>query len=39
MFAFDAFMRLIDAGQFSVGPTVLAGLWLSRHRDRLRALA
>jgi ADP-ribose pyrophosphatase len=39
VFAFDAFMRLIDAGQFSVGPTVLAGLWLSRHRDRLRALA
>ncbi|MDG2406895.1 MAG: NUDIX hydrolase [Paracoccaceae bacterium] len=38
VFAFDDFMRLIDLGQFSVGPTVLAGLWLSRHRDRLRAL-
>ena len=39
VFTFDAFMRLIDAGQFSVGPTVLAGPWLSRHCDRLRALA
>ena len=36
VFAFAKFMHLIDAGQFSVRPTVLA--WLSRHCDCLRAL-
>ena len=38
IFAFSDFMDHIDSGSFSVGPTVLAGLWLARNRDRLRAV-
>ena len=37
IFTFPAFMDQIDSGSFCVGTTVLAGLWLARHRDRLRA--
>ena len=37
IFTFSELMDHIDLGSFSVGPTVLAGLWLARNRDRLRA--
>ncbi|MFV2052932.1 NUDIX domain-containing protein [Aliiroseovarius sp. YM-037] len=36
---FDAFMDLIESGEAEVGPLVLCGLWLARHRDRLRSSA
>ncbi len=35
--SFDVFMERIDNDELTVGPLILAGLWLARHRDRLRA--
>lgn len=37
--SFDAFMDMIESGEAEVGPLVLCGLWLARHRDRLRSAA
>ncbi len=34
---FDAFMQRIDDDAFSAMPIAMMGLWLARHRDRLRA--
>ncbi|WP_372886763.1 NUDIX domain-containing protein [Shimia sp.] len=36
LFDFDALMRMIDDMQAANAPLVLAGLWLARHRARLR---
>lgn len=33
---FDAFMEMLEARRLRVGPLVLAGYWLARHRARLR---
>lgn len=35
--AFAQFLDLLDRDLLNVGPLVLAGHWLARHRDRLRA--
>ena len=37
IFCFSDFLKMIDAGQITVGPAILLGLWLAQHRDRLRA--
>ncbi|MEM6727133.1 MAG: NUDIX domain-containing protein [Pseudomonadota bacterium] len=33
---YGRFAELLDADAFNVGPLILAGHWLARHRDRLR---
>lgn len=35
--SFTQFLDLLDRDLFNVGPLVLAGHWLARHRERLRA--
>ena len=37
IFCFSDFLKMIEAGQITVGPAILLGLWLARHRDKLRA--
>jgi len=37
IFCFSDFLKMIDAGQITVGPAILLGLWLAQHRDKLRA--
>ena len=37
IFCFSDFIEMIETGQISVGPAILLGLWLARHRDKLRA--
>lgn len=39
LFSFDELMTMIDTQQAANTPLVLAGLWLARHRDRLRSMA
>lgn len=36
--SFAQFLDLLDRDLLNVGPLVLAGHWLARHRDRLRAM-
>lgn len=36
---FDRAMELLDSGEINVAPLAMMLLWLSRHRDRLRAAA
>ncbi len=36
IFYFSDFLKMIEAGHISVGPAILIGLWLARHRDLLR---
>ena len=36
--SFDAFMEGIDSQKFRALPLIAMGLWLARHRDRLRAI-
>ena len=36
IFYFSDFFKMIEAGQISVGPAVLLGLWLALHRKKLR---
>ena len=35
IFSFSDFIEMIDTNQISVGPVILLGLWLARHRDKL----
>ena len=37
IFCFADFLKMIEAGQITVGPAILLGLWLAQHRDKLRA--
>ncbi len=37
LFSFDELMQMVDRMQAVNAPLVLAGLWLARHRERLRA--
>ena len=37
IFCFSDFLKMIEAGQITVGPAILLGLWLAQHRDKLRA--
>ena len=37
IFCFSDFQKIIEAGQITVGPAILLGLWLAQHRDKLRA--
>ena len=37
LFSFDELMGMVDGMQAVNAPLVLAGLWLARHRERLRA--
>lgn len=37
LFDFEALMQMVDGMQAANAPLVLAGLWLARHRQRLRA--
>lgn len=39
IFGFDAFLDGIDRQRFNILPLITLGLWLARHRDRLRAMA
>ena len=39
LIGFDAMIDLLDSGKASVAPRVMAGYWLARHRDRIRAAA
>ncbi len=39
IFSFDALMDGIDSQQFNILPLIALGLWLARHRDRLRTMA
>lgn len=34
---FDRLMTLVDSGEAACGPLLLCALWLSRHRDQIRA--
>ncbi|MEM9437159.1 MAG: NUDIX domain-containing protein [Pseudomonadota bacterium] len=36
---FAEFEKRLDEGGLNVGPLIIAGLWLARHRERLRAQA
>ena len=36
IFCFSDFLKMIETGEISVGPAILLGLWLARHRDKLR---
>jgi len=38
IFCFSDFFKMIESGQISVGPAILLGLWLTQHRDKLRAM-
>jgi ADP-ribose pyrophosphatase len=35
--SFDRFLEMLEGGALRVAPLILAGHWLARHRDRLRA--
>jgi nudix-type nucleoside diphosphatase (YffH/AdpP family) len=37
IFCFSDFLKMIEAGQITVGPAILLGLWLAQNRDKLRA--
>lgn len=39
LFSFDQLMEMVDRFQAANAPLVLAALWLSRHRERLRGAA
>mgnify|MGYP001350715432 CR=1 FL=1 len=36
IFDFSDFLKMIETGEISVGPAILLGLWLARHRNKLR---
>ena len=36
IFCFSDFLKMIETGQIPVGPAILLGLWLARHKGRLK---
>ena len=36
---FSDFLKMIEAGQITVGPAILLGFWLAQHKDKLRSMA
>ena len=36
---FSDFLKMIEAGQITVGPAILLGFWLAQNKDKLRSMA